>query len=343
VDLKPILMKQILLKTFTFLAVLCVLGVSSCRRCTDESCKNGGVCESGKCICPFGFFGYSCELTQGNSTTLGNLVFYTTNSVSNTCGYYQIEISSLGQRFITSSTSTSSVSCGTANSANFTNVPYGSYTYNVYCYNTGALLSTGSVTVNSSCVKKLVNPSTTSSTGLVTFYSNSINSSCTYYQIQLSSLGTQYIQSTYSSVNCGQTNCANFTNVPYGTYNYDVYCYNTGSLLTSGSVNVNASCVKQLVNPSVSSFGQLSFYALTGSQVMSVCNPATIQITGYGSDYVSAIRTTAPTNCTTSGCANFSLPPGTYTATVVSCGILGNYTLGTYNVTAGNCQKVQLP
>jgi|GEM_PF-6979986 hypothetical protein len=239
-------MKQILLKTFTFFAVLCVLGISSCRKCSDESCRNGGVCESGKCVCPFGYFGYSCELTQGNSTTLGSVVFYTTNVVNSACGTYRIELGSLGQQFISSANT--AASCGTAGSANFSSVPYGTYNYNVYCNSTGALLTTGSVTVNAACVKRVVNP--TNNIGSATFYTSAaIKSGCAYYQIQLSSLGTQYIQSAYSSVNCGQTNCANFTNVPYGSYNYDVYCYNTGSFLTSGTINVNAACVKQLVNP----------------------------------------------------------------------------------------------
>ncbi len=149
-------MKQILFKAFTFLALVCVLGVSSCRRCTDESCQNGGVCESGKCICPYGWYGYSCELNQSNSISYSNIVFHTTTAISSTCGSYRIQIASFGQQYISSPNT--AATCGTPGSATFASVPYGSYTYNVFCNNTNSLLTTGTVTVSSSCVKRIVNP-----------------------------------------------------------------------------------------------------------------------------------------------------------------------------------------
>lgn len=329
-------MAKLFTRALLYSFAIILLGVSSCRKCSDSDCQNGGTCESGKCICPYGYFGYFCELNQSNSQAKGTISFYTNTAIPNTCGYYTITLSGYGNQYITSS---SAANCTVSGAAHFNNVSYGTYNYTVYCYNTGAVLNSGSVVLNSSCATKLINSSGVN-TGTVAFYTTSSLSTCGYLQVDLGGFGTQYIQSS-SNASCNSSNNAIFTNVPYGNYNYSVYCYNTGSLITSGNLNVNSSCVTQQLTSSVSN-GQLSFYVQSGSSASNYL-PLTINLSnGGGSAVVSNVRTSVPANCTTSGCANFNLQPGTYTATTFING-LGNITLGTYNVTSGNCQKVNIP
>lgn len=229
------------------LLISIVLTVSSCRKCSESSCQNGGTCESGKCVCPYGFFGYFCEWNQTNVVSKGTLTFYTSNSIPNTCYYYSVTLSGVGTQTITTS----------------------------------------------------------------------------------------------STSNCNATGAATFPNLAYGTYYYTVTCTNSGALVTSGNINLNSACVTKSVSYNSSNTGQLSFYATGNSSLVSQCFPITVTLNNSGgSAMVSGLKTSVPTSCTISDCANFTLPVGTYTATTTCNGLV---TLGTFTVSAGSCQKIQLP
>lgn len=44
-----------------FIASFLLVGLTNCDKCKDVSCDNGGTCIDGKCQCPLGFSGSSCE------------------------------------------------------------------------------------------------------------------------------------------------------------------------------------------------------------------------------------------------------------------------------------------
>ncbi|MCF8461686.1 MAG: hypothetical protein K9G46_13265 [Flavobacteriales bacterium] len=48
------------------LASLITLGLSSCKpdACKDVTCLNGGICDSGECICATGYAGTNCDTEQ---------------------------------------------------------------------------------------------------------------------------------------------------------------------------------------------------------------------------------------------------------------------------------------
>jgi hypothetical protein len=57
-----------LLRTAFFSVIITVLvfsvvGYTGCKKdkCKDVSCKNGGSCAEGKCVCPFAYEGAACE------------------------------------------------------------------------------------------------------------------------------------------------------------------------------------------------------------------------------------------------------------------------------------------
>lgn len=51
--------------SFLLLLVLLVFTFFSCRdQCKDVVCLNGGACQDGDCICPSGFSGKNCEITN---------------------------------------------------------------------------------------------------------------------------------------------------------------------------------------------------------------------------------------------------------------------------------------
>lgn len=52
-------MKKLL---FWSMAIFMSAAISSCNKCKDVSCENGGECEDGVCECPIGFSGENCEI-----------------------------------------------------------------------------------------------------------------------------------------------------------------------------------------------------------------------------------------------------------------------------------------
>jgi hypothetical protein len=50
------------MKKLLSLGILFLFFLSSCDKCSDTDCQNGGVCEKGECTCPFEWEGESCEV-----------------------------------------------------------------------------------------------------------------------------------------------------------------------------------------------------------------------------------------------------------------------------------------
>ncbi|MBP9153264.1 MAG: hypothetical protein KBF73_13340 [Flavobacteriales bacterium] len=58
---------------FLALATLITLGLGSCKpdACKDVTCLNGGICDSGDCVCATGYAGTNCD-TEQRSVFVGN-------------------------------------------------------------------------------------------------------------------------------------------------------------------------------------------------------------------------------------------------------------------------------
>ena len=54
-------------KNFMFLLSLSLVFYSCTKPCENTNCLNDGVCVDGDCICPEGFYGVNCELSDNNS------------------------------------------------------------------------------------------------------------------------------------------------------------------------------------------------------------------------------------------------------------------------------------
>lgn len=73
---KPLLTTIYLLLAFAFITT----NLTSCKKdpCDGKYCSNGGYCNNGNCVCPYGFTGTNCEIDnrpacEKNST--GTVVF----------------------------------------------------------------------------------------------------------------------------------------------------------------------------------------------------------------------------------------------------------------------------
>ncbi len=317
-------MKLFTRNSFYFIIFSLLMGANSCRRCTDDSCLNG-TCIDGKCICRSGFFGLNCELNKNNSTiSKGSVVFHVNSSIASSCTYYVIQLGAYGSQYITSAVS--SPNCGNSSSANFSNIPYGTYQYTVSCYSTGATLSSGTVVVNSACVKQLVNVSTVNN-GQVIFHTTN-NNGC-YPIVTIQGYGTQTMQSFQSNPSSCTASLGAFFSLPAGTYNYTAYCGNY--TWTSGSVTVTAnSCTKRNIGTGTYvNTGQVIFHT---SQNLG-CYP-TVTVQGYGSQTLQSFNGN-PSSCSSSLGALFTLPVGTYSYSA-SCGSY-QWPSGTFTVSANSC------
>jgi major membrane immunogen (membrane-anchored lipoprotein) len=142
------------------------------------------------------------------------------------------------------------------------------------------------------------------------------------------------ISSVYGSAPaCGASGTATFNFSP-GTYSYTASCSGKN---WSGTITITAGgCQKVQLTSSGggSTTGQLTFWIRTDlgcGNINVTCNGVTRTITQY---YSSG----AP-NCGATGCANFTLNPGTYSFTA-SCN--GRTWSGNNTVTSGGCQMAEL-
>ena len=138
-----------------------------------------------------------------------------------------------------------------------------------------------------------------------------------------------------SSPNCGDSNTASFTLEP-GTYAFTAKC---SGINWEGSIKVTKDGC-QLMEltytpaPPVNQTGQATFWTKSdlGCGIIKVTINGQIQ-------QISSYYTGGVTSCASSGCANFTLPPGTYNYTA-SCQNL-TWT-NTIVITSNGCNKVQL-
>jgi len=82
--------KKILITILSVLSTLSITIYNSCKKdpCNGVSCSNGGVCVGGKCNCPSGYSGTSCQIQdpstliyQNNTYTPVNITINGTSSV----------------------------------------------------------------------------------------------------------------------------------------------------------------------------------------------------------------------------------------------------------------------
>jgi major membrane immunogen (membrane-anchored lipoprotein) len=126
---------------------------------------------------------------------------------------------------------------------------------------------------------------------------------------------------------CGSQGCANFS-LGAGSYNYSA---TNGDTTWTGTVSVDkGSCTLQQL---FCATGNVTFW------VDSAASNIQVTVDGGSTHITTAFPTTTPT-CGTSGCANFTLHPGTYTYTAITSTNIG-YT-GSVRVGADSCTIVKL-
>jgi hypothetical protein len=139
------------------------------------------------------------------------------------------------------------------------------------------------------------------------------------------SVMTEYFPSVVPS--CGTQGCANFS-LGAGSYNYSA---TNGDTTWTGTVSVDkGSCTLQQL---FCSTGNVTFW------VDSAANNIQVTMNGGAAHITTAFPTTTPT-CGTTGCANFTLPPGTYTYTAITSTNIG-YT-GSVRVGNDSCTILKL-
>ena len=126
---------------------------------------------------------------------------------------------------------------------------------------------------------------------------------------------------------CGSPGCANF-NLAAGTYTYSA---TNGDTTWQGSVSVtkNGCTLQQL-------------YCTTGNVTFWIDSAATnirVTLNGGTANVTTAFPTSVP-SCNSSGCANFTLHPGTYSYTAITSANIGY--AGTVTVGSDSCTLVKL-
>jgi hypothetical protein len=134
---------------------------------------------------------------------------------------------------------------------------------------------------------------------------------------------------------CGAAGTATF-NVPAGTYTRRAIC---GTDTASQVITVAAGqCIKsEVVFGAQAQTGQASFWAKASC---SAGGNITVRLSNSQTGTISSFTPAAPTNCTASGNANFTLPAGSYTW-VAKCGATDSIT-GSLTVLASQCAKVEV-
>jgi hypothetical protein len=79
--------RYILLSAFATIGIFSATLYSACTKdpCKDVSCKNGGTCKAGSCICPSGYTGSRCEtVVQGCVVNNTAIVQFSNRSTGST-------------------------------------------------------------------------------------------------------------------------------------------------------------------------------------------------------------------------------------------------------------------
>ena len=146
---------------------------------------------------------------------------------------------------------------------------------------------------------------------------------------------TDTIRSSNSSIpNCGTSGCANF-DLKAGYYSYTA---TAGSTSWTGSFDVYEGCCTSVKltadGASTLASGNATFWLASDLGYGSI----TVNVNGI-SQKITKYSAYTP-SCGTSGFANFSLLPGTYSFTATGDG--GGKWSGTITVSSGSCSKMQL-
>ena len=270
------------------------------------------------------------ELTNsgggGGGSTTGQTMFWIASDLG--CGNITVVCNGISR--IINSVYGTSPSCGASGTATFDLSP-GTYSYTASC--SGKNWSGTTTITAGGCSKiELTNSGGGSTTGQGMFW---IASDLGCGNITVVCNGISRVISTIyaTSPPCGTSGTATF-NLSPGTYSYTASCSGKN---WSGTITITAGgCSKvQLTSAGGgSTTGQLTFWIRTDlgcGNINVTCNGVTKTITQY---YSSG----AP-NCGATGCASFTLNPGTYSFTA-SCS--GRTWSGNNTVTSGGCQMAEL-
>lgn len=109
-----------------------------------------------------------------------------------------------------------------------------------------------------------------------------------------------------------------------------------GSSSSSSSGGGSSSSSSSSSSGGGGSYGKVTFWTESDQN----CGNITVKVTGYSSKYITSYYYNGLSGCDRSGCANYTLSPGTYTYTA-SC---SGYTWGpsTFTITAGGCLRYEL-
>jgi major membrane immunogen (membrane-anchored lipoprotein) len=177
-----------------------------------------------------------------------------------------------------------------------------------------------------------------SSTGQAVFYATG-NFSGGPITVNVNGQSNSFNSYFTAAPSCGASGAATFT-LPVGTYNFTASNTNDN---WSGTINVSSGgCSKMGLKPGSggsgggggSSSGELMVYTLVNHGN----GPITVIVSGTYSGSVTSYYGSAP-SCGASGCANFTLAPGSYNVSASDAGSTWN---GTAVVTAGGCYKLSL-
>lgn len=165
-----------------------------------------------------------------------------------------------------------------------------------------------------------------------------VDHSCGVINVTINGI-TKTISSYYSSgiPACGSGGCATFTLNP-GTYNVTASC---SSKNWNGTITVTANGCSKLKLLPVSGGGGgggSTGNAMVWTQIDHSCGTISVSINGTTKTITSYYSSGAP-SCGATGCANFTLNPGTYNVTASCSSKSWN---GTVIVTSGGCYKLQL-
>lgn len=260
----------------------------------------------------------------GGGSTTGQGMFWIASDLG--CGNITVVCNGITRTI--SSFYGSAPSCGSSGCATFDLSP-GTYSYTASCT---SKTWNGSITITAGgCSRiQLTSSGGGSTTGQGMFWI-ATDQGCGNITVVCNGI-TRTISSYYASAPpCGASGSATFDLSP-GTYSYSASC--TGKTW-SGSITITAGgCNRIQLTSSGPSSGELTFFTTSdlGCGTINVtCNGVTKSITQY---YPSGNP-----NCGATGCANFTLAPGTYSFTA-SCS--GRTWSGSNTVTAGGCMLARL-
>jgi len=266
------------------------------------------------------------------------------------CGMIYVTLASIGSGTIDSYYA-ENPSCGATGCANFTSVPYGTYSFSAT--SDGGCVWDGSLIVDANCetMKLTLNGGNDggsdgggdgggSNLGDVTFWTNQ-DLGCGNIYLSLSSYSGTISAYYNGNPGCGAASCANFSGLPYGTYSYSGT--SDGGCSWSGTILIDESCeTMQLTldgsgggGGGGSDIGDVTFWT---NQDLG-CGNIKVTITSYGSGTITSYYSSAP-NCGATGCANFTgLAFGAYSFSATSDG--GCTWSGNIQVDSG-CELMQL-